>query len=81
MEAQRDLSAILAESADTGALPAYVVGGKTLVAGASAIAVSGESVSLDAGGQTVVVAGPSGKITEPLSEFLRPSTTIANSKC
>jgi hypothetical protein len=51
------------------------------VAGASAIAVSGESVSLDAGGQTVVVAGPSGKITEPLSEFLRPSTTIANSKC
>ena len=47
------------------------------MAGASAIAVSEEFVSLDAGGQTVVIACPSGKITEHLSEFLGWSTTIA----
>ena len=55
----------------------YIVAGKTLVAGASAIAVLGEFVSLDPSGQTVVIAGPSGKTTEPLSQFLGPSTTIA----
>lgn len=56
---------------------AYIVEGKTLVAGASAIAVSGEFVSLDPDGKSVVIDGPSGRTTEPLSQFLGPSTTIA----